>query len=292
MKNKRLTLIVLAALGLGAAAPEMPKKALSPAWQLTNSAHHDQCFITTYFRGEGLTVLMIRVSVGGPGIVVGNRNWLVPAGGRTHLTLQFEGSPARISIDAENEVGVEYRGYAGDGDDGLLRRFASASAVRILTEDGRHLDYLELPALGTALDRLKECSESLGPLVIAGPFPEGVFGSAPIAPYPRRASGDLTDIITDADYPPAALAAKQEGNVHFVMEVDATGKMRCRVTASSGWPLLDTTTCGLLEARGRGKFTHALDAEGNPTADSRRGSYAWRIGRKKRVEEEIIVIEE
>ncbi|MET1112012.1 MAG: hypothetical protein ABWX67_10855 [Allosphingosinicella sp.] len=292
MKNKRLASIALAALVLGAAAPETPKKALPPAWQLTNSAHHDQCFITTYYRGEGLTVLMIRESVGGPGIVVGNRNWLVPAGGRTRLTLQFEGSPARSSIHAQNEAGSEYRGYSGDGDAGLLRRFAAASAVRILAEDGRQLDYLELPALSTALDRLKQCSEPLGPLMIAGPYPEGVFASAPIAPYPRIANADLTDVITDADYPPAALAAKQEGNVHFIMEVDATGKMRCRVTASSGWPLLDTTTCGLLEARGRGKFTHALDADGNPTADSRTGSYAWRIGRKRPEPEAFMAIEE
>jgi len=292
MKNKRLALIVLAALGLGAAAPQTPKKALLPAWQATNSAHHDQCFLTAYYRGEGQTVLMIRDSVGGAGIVVGNRNWVVPAGGRTRLTLQFDGSPARSSIDAQNEVGSTHRGYSGDGDDGLLRRFADASAVRILTEDGRLLDYLELPALGPALDRLKQCSESLGPLMIAGPYPEGVFASAPIPPYPRRASADLSNIITDADYPPAALAARQEGNVHFIMEVDGTGKMRCQVTASSGWPLLDTTTCGLLEARGRGKFTHALDAEGNPAADSRTGSYAWRIGRKRPEPQEVMAIEE
>ncbi|HEX8124171.1 MAG TPA: energy transducer TonB [Allosphingosinicella sp.] len=292
MENKRLASIALAALALGAAAPETPKKALLPAWQVTNSAHHDQCFITAYYRGEGLTVLMIRDSVGGPGIVVGNRNWRVPAGGRTRLTLQFDGSPARSSIDAENEVGSTHQGYSGDGEAGLLRRFADASAVRILIEDGRQLDYLELPALGRALIQLKQCSESLGPLMIAGPYPEGVFASAPIAPYPRRASADLTDVITDADYPPQALAAKQEGNVHFVMEVDAAGNMRCRVTRSSGWPLLDTTTCNLLEARGRGKFTHALDAEGNPTTDSRAGSYAWKVGRKRAEESEVPAIEE
>lgn len=291
MNNKRLASIVLAALVLGAAAPEPPKKALLPAWQVTNSAYHDQCFITSYYRGEGLTVLMLRASVGGPGIVVGNRNWPVSAGGRTRLTLQFEGSPARSSIDAQNEVGSEYRGYSGDGDDSLLRRFANASAVHILTEDGRHLDYLELPPLGMALDQLKQCSERLGPLVISGPFPEGVFAYAPIAPYPRSATADLTDVITDADYPPQALAAKQEGNVHFVLEIDPTGKMRCRVTRSSGWPLLDTATCGLLQARA--KYTHALDAEGNPTTDSRTGSYAWRISRKRvQRPEAVIPIEE
>ena len=147
MKNKRLALIATAALLLGAAAPETPKKALLPAWQLTNSAHHDQCFITAYYRGEGLTVLMIKSSASGPGVAVGNRNWRVAPGGRTRLTLQFEGSPARSSIDAQNEIGSVHQGYAGDGDDALLRRFADSSAVRILTGDGRHLDYLELPPL-------------------------------------------------------------------------------------------------------------------------------------------------
>jgi hypothetical protein len=289
MKNKRLALIAIAALALGAAAPETPKKALLPAWQPTNSAHHDQCFITAYFRGEGLTVLMIKISAGGPGIVVGNRNWRVTPGGRTRLTLQFEGPPARSAIDAQNEVGSVHQGYSGEGDDSLLRHFAEASAVRILTEDGRQLDHLELPPLGKALDELTQCSESLGPLLIAGPYPEGVFADAPIPPYPRRASADLTDIITDADYPPAALAARQEGNVHFVLDVDATGKTRCRVTASSGWPLLDSVTCELLQERAR--FTHALDAEGNPTADSRTGSYAWRTSRNRTIEE-VMAIEE
>ncbi|HEX9966029.1 MAG TPA: energy transducer TonB [Allosphingosinicella sp.] len=291
MKNKRLASIVIAALVLGGAAPETPKKALLPAWQLTNSAHHDECYITAYYRGAGQTVLMIRASAGGPGIVVGNRNWLVSPGGRTRLSLRFEGSPARSSIDAQNEVGSTHQGYAGDGDDGLLRRFADASAVRILTEDGRHLDYLELPPLGMALNRLKQCSERLGPLLLSGPFAEGVFASAPIPPYPRRATADLDDIITDADYPPQALAASQEGNVHFAMEIDARGTMRCRVTVSSGWPLLDAATCGLLQARA--KFTHATDVEGNPTTDRRTGSYAWRIsrGRAERPEE-VIPIEE
>jgi hypothetical protein len=289
MKNKRLASIVVAALLLGGAGPKTPKKALLPAWQLTNSAYHDQCFLTTYYRGAGLTVLMIRASVGGSGIVVGNRDWLVPAGGRTRLTLQFEGSAARSSIDARNEVASEYRGYSGDGDGTLLRRFADASAVHILAEDGRHLDYLELPVLGTALDRLEQCSERLSPLMISGPFPEGVFGSAPIAPYPRRATADLTDVITHADYPPQALAARQEGNVHFVLEIDPTGRMRCRVTRSSGWPLLDTATCNLLQTRA--KYEHALDAEGNPTTDSHTGSYAWRTVGKKPAEE-VMAIEE
>lgn len=287
MKNKRRASIVLAALVLGAAAPETPKKALLPAWQPTNSAHHDECYITAYYRGAGQTVLMIRLSSGGPGIVVGNRNWLVPAGGRTRLTLRFEGSPARSSIDAQNEVGSTHQGYAGDGDESLLRRFAEASAVHILTEDGRHLDYLELPALGTALDQLKQCSERLGPLVFSGPFPEGVFASAPIPPYPRRATADLGNIITDADYPPQALAARQEGNVHFAMEIDATGTMRCRVTVSSGWPLLDAATCGLLQARA--KFTPATDVEGNPTTDRRTGSYAWRTVRKRAERPEVVI---
>lgn len=287
MKRKHLASIVLAAFVLGGAAPETPKKAILPAWQPTNSAHHDECYITAYYRGAGQTVLMIRLSSGGPGIAVGNRNWLVSPGGRTRLALRFDGSPGRSSIDAQNEVGSTHQGYAGDGEDALLRRFAEAPAVRILTEDGRQLDYLELPAMGAALERLEQCSERLGPLVFSGPFPEGVFASAPIPPYPRRATADLSDIITDADYPPRALAAGQEGNVHFAMEIDATGTIRCRVTVSSGWPLLDAATCGLLQARA--KFTPATDVDGNPTTDRRTGSYAWRTVRKRVQPPEVII---
>ena len=76
---------------------------------------------------------------------------------------------------------------------------------------------------------------------------------------PRRIKGRLKD----SDYP---LAAGEQGisgvvGVRFVVAVD--GRVpRCRVTRSSGSPLLDDTTCRLIVERYR--FTPAHDARGRP----------------------------
>lgn len=76
---------------------------------------------------------------------------------------------------------------------------------------------------------------------------------------PRRIRGRLKD----SDYP---LAAGEQGisgvvGVRFVVAVD--GRVpRCRVTRSSGSPLLDETTCRLIVERYRFKPAH--DAQGRP----------------------------
>lgn len=76
---------------------------------------------------------------------------------------------------------------------------------------------------------------------------------------PRRVKGRLKD----SDYP---LAAGEQGisgvvGVRFVVAVD--GRVpQCRVTRSSGSPLLDDTTCRLIVERYRFKPAH--DAQGRP----------------------------
>ena len=57
--------------------------------------------------------------------------------------------------------------------------------------------------------------------------------------------------VLRAFYPKRALAAGEEGLVGFVVKIDGTGYAReCRVTHTSGYPLLDKETCRLITLRG------------------------------------------
>jgi len=48
-------------------------------------------------------------------------------------------------------------------------------------------------------------------------------------------------------YPPRALAAREEGLVGFMVEIDSSGSpTRCKITHTSGHPLLDLETCQLI----------------------------------------------
>jgi TonB family protein len=65
------------------------------------------------------------------------------------------------------------------------------------------------------------------------------------------------------DYPAAALRAEMEGAVTARVTVSAKGLVSdCVVAGSSGFPLLDVTTCFVFSRR---RFTPATDAAGKPT---------------------------
>ncbi|WP_287979387.1 energy transducer TonB [Sphingomonas sp.] len=79
------------------------------------------------------------------------------------------------------------------------------------------------------------------------------------------------------DYPPASMRGGEEGNVSVILSIDSEGKIEgCRVTNSSGHPLLDRATCTLAIRRGR--FTPAKDAQRRPVAsDYVVRDVKWRI---------------
>lgn len=107
---------------------------------------------------------------------------------------------------------------------------------------------------------------------------------APPAPPPppaiskaAAARGNPSSWITDADYPPSALRAGEEGSVGISFNVNAQGRIEaCSVSSSSGSSALDQATCRLVERRGR--YSPALDAAGNPIAGGRqRLRFRWQI---------------
>ncbi|MBV8907702.1 MAG: FecR domain-containing protein, partial [Sphingomonas sp.] len=76
-------------------------------------------------------------------------------------------------------------------------------------------------------------------------------------------------------YPPRALAAGEEGIVGFIVEMDATGSpTKCKITHTSGHPLLDLETCQLI-------MEHAIFSRPTGISPSQKRSYEgvvnWRL---------------
>ncbi|WP_162527219.1 energy transducer TonB [Sphingomonas solaris] len=81
-------------------------------------------------------------------------------------------------------------------------------------------------------------------------------------PVPRS---DEAMWVTTADYPAAALKAKEEGTVTVELHLDATGRVeRCTTLESSGSLLLDGTTCRLMIERA--SYYPTKDKAGRPVA--------------------------
>jgi protein TonB len=91
---------------------------------------------------------------------------------------------------------------------------------------------------------------------------------------PARAKANLASLLSDQDYPAAAVAAREQGDVAFALDVGANGRVTaCAVTRSSGSSALDLATCRLIQSRAR--FTPAVDAGGATVPDKVRGRISW-----------------
>jgi len=108
--------------------------------------------------------------------------------------------------------------------------------------------------------------------VLASPLlaaPHIAFAKAPL---PVKPAGSPDTWVTPEDYPNAALRFGMAGTTGFRLMVDATGQpTSCAITTSSGFDVLDTTTCDKVMARAR--FIPAQNAAGKPMG----GSYASRV---------------
>jgi protein TonB len=82
--------------------------------------------------------------------------------------------------------------------------------------------------------------------------------------------------IDNKDYPRSALQARAQGNVAVRYTVRPDGRVGgCSVVRSSGHPILDETTCRLIEKRFR--YRPALDASARPTSATEYKSYDWSV---------------
>lgn len=84
----------------------------------------------------------------------------------------------------------------------------------------------------------------------------------------------LSGGLRNSDYPRAALREGLQGQVSVGFTVLTSGRItNCRITASSGSPLLDSTTCRLLTERLR--FRPARDSAGRPIESTLYSDYSW-----------------
>lgn len=120
------------------------------------------------------------------------------------------------------------------------------------------------------------------PVVIAPPVVTPPPAPPPPPPAPPRvakalqARGNPGSWATDADYPPSALRAEEQGVTGFRLQVGPDGRVTdCTVTSSSGSSTLDDATCRLVTRRAR--FTPAEDASGNKIAAPYSNRITWRI---------------
>ena len=82
--------------------------------------------------------------------------------------------------------------------------------------------------------------------------------------------------FTSDDYPASALRAERQGEVRYILTIDAGGKVRgCQADGPEGAADLESATCDALMARAQ--FNPATDARGKPTVGEFEGSIKWTV---------------
>lgn len=99
--------------------------------------------------------------------------------------------------------------------------------------------------------------------------------AAAVASVPKATAIDVGSWFTPEDYPPEAQKNGIEGSAVFEVDVDPQGRPTdCRITKSSGSPVLDRTTCDVVLKRAR--FKPAM-RRGKPVAGRYSKTTSWRL---------------
>lgn len=102
-----------------------------------------------------------------------------------------------------------------------------------------------------------------------------LLAAAAAASVPQATPIDIGSWFSSDDYPAEALKKGVQGKVTFEVDVDPEGKpTACRVSQSSGSPILDKATCDLVLSKG--KFQPAT-LGGKPVAGTFSKSTFWRL---------------
>ena len=87
---------------------------------------------------------------------------------------------------------------------------------------------------------------------------------------------NVHELVTVDDYPLIALQNEQQGTVTALVKVDRDGLVAsCKVTQSSGYPVLDEQTCAVLRARAR--FEPSRDRRGRAINSAFVQRLSWRL---------------
>jgi TonB family protein len=212
-------------------------------------------------------------STAGMVVHLGIMPWKAPAGSAFRLTL--DGKPFGGLRAPEDKGGALLMQL----DPPSLASLAAARMLDVLGTDGRSVLRFPLHGAGEAIARLQACSAAAAARTLpfappAPPPPAPPAGSG----SPRRAQVAVSgpSMLSDMDYPAAAIRAGEEGTSGFRVDVGADGRVTgCTITESSGSATLDETTCRIVSARM--VFHPARDAQGRAVPDTFSSRIAWRI---------------
>lgn len=118
-----------------------------------------------------------------------------------------------------------------------------------------------------------------------------LFASPAIAAksQPAMPLANPADWISTEDYPDSSLRRNSEGITSFELKVGTDGRVRnCTITVSSGWAVLDETTCRLITERAR--FSPATDRRGRPVEGSYSNRVRWVIPEDRRLPQDGLMV--
>lgn len=242
------------------------------AWELELEGP-GKCVLKRGF-ADGTRILVFGQAGGIRTLIVNNPEWPAPVAGSLDQLVSLHGGE-RLPLPPD--------GRKVELDAVMAARVAESDAIEVVRPDGRVLGRADLSGMRAAEARLPGCMERAAkhpwivappPMVVPAPPPLAWTGR-PGLERPAQAKMPLATLLSDEDYPSAAIRAGEEGTVRFTLSVGTDGRIgRCVVTGSSGSETLDSATCQLLTARA--VFEPARDSRGRPAADSVDGRIVWR----------------
>lgn len=206
---------------------------------------------------------------------------------RTNGAFRFHVAGPKDNTGNHLRLGVDGRVWRGSFDltpaetEAIFNGLTSGRYLQLHDED-RVVDRLRLDEAAPAVERLRDCAESLETR-LAREIASGTLvlqprqtGLARFRRPPVRAKGAMEALFSSADYPRWEIEDAKEGVTGFSVEVGPDGRVgNCTVISSSGSDVLDIATCRILHTRAR--YTPARDADGDAAGDVVRGRVVWKM---------------
>lgn len=281
---RSLSVLSLLTLSTSAAARPWP---VTAGWEIAEA--EGGCGMRQQYDGPGETDFTYILETDGD-ILIGavNTGWSTHVGQHYQLRYVLNGA----AYSGGNSVGVHI-GYKSGFATRMASDFAvdfSAAGTLYIYNGDTLVDQLSLEGSAAALSVLRRCVADVGAEMAAAErerqrwahIPADPFASMPASPQNGGVPGPVSPrpaqqrsgVITNDDYPSAALTAGAQGTTTVRLTVSEAGRVTfCSVAASSGNSALDSTTCRL--AMSRFRFAPAVDANGAPIESTVTRTFRW-----------------